>query len=223
MGTDGAVALVEAMMSGECPLELLDLSDNGICGLTTEGDGKYSPTAVVAICAWLSQPSNPLRSVKIGQNQLCGVNWEGRGTYTSVAVEALCEAVATPACKLHDLRIFGNCWGNKDAHKLAASLRQRSEPLTSLDMRWNEMGSDAVEALLEAATDACEVEHMPQRLRCGATLNAHSNWVETLQHDDKYMYSGSQDQSIRRWRRSDLHCGASHHPPVSSWRAYACG
>ena len=49
---------------------------------------------------------------------------------------------------------------------------------------------------------------MPQRLRCGATLNAHSNWVETLQHDDTYMYSGSQDQSIRKWRRSDLQCEA---------------
>ena len=33
---------------------------------------------------------------------------------------------------------------------------------------------------------------MPQRLRCGVTLNAHTNWVETLQHDDEYMYSGSQ-------------------------------
>ena len=49
---------------------------------------------------------------------------------------------------------------------------------------------------------------MPQRLRCGATLNAHTNWVETLQHDSENMYSGSQDQTIRKWRRSDLHCEA---------------
>ena len=41
------------------------------------------------------------------------------------------------------------------------------------------MGSDACEALLAAATPLCVVEHMPQRLRCGATLNAHTNWVET--------------------------------------------
>ena len=33
--------------------------------------------------------------------------------------------------------------------------------------------------------------------------------VETLQHDDDYMYSGSQDMSIRKWRRSDLHCAAT--------------
>ena len=59
--------------------------------------------------------------------------------------------------------------------------------------------------LRAAATPACHVEHMPQRLRCGATLNAHGNWVETLQHDGNYMYSGSQDQTIRKWRRSDLH------------------
>mgnify|MGYP002042593002 CR=1 FL=1 len=59
-----------------------------------------------------------------------------------------------------------------------------------------------------SATPTCNVEHLPQRLRCGATLNAHTNWVETLQHDNEYMYSGSQDMSIRKWRRSDLHCEA---------------
>ena len=75
-------------------------------------------------------------------------------------------------------------------------------------MTWRRLGLDAVEALLAAATDACTVEHLPQRLRCGATLNAHTNWVETLQHDDEYMYSGSQDMTIRKWRRSDLHCEA---------------
>ena len=42
--------------------------------------------------------------------------------------------------------------------------------------------------------------------------------VETLQHDDDYMYSGSQDMSIRKWRRSDLHCAATlrGHEKVSS-------
>jgi hypothetical protein len=214
-----------------------------ICGLTAEGDCKYSMVAVAAVCKWLTTEGNPLRSLKLGQNQLCapkpkqvqglsapecprspplmlsglplrcGVNWKGRGEYTSVAVEALCEALTKPACMLKDLRIFGNCWGNKDAHKLAMAIASRNQwpsaaPLDMLDMRWNEMGSDAIEALLAAATDACTVEHMPQRLRCGATLNAHTNWVETLQHDEKYMYSGSQDQTIRKWRRSDLRCEA---------------
>ena len=172
IGREGAVALVEAMVAGKCPLESLDMSDNGICGLNADGDGAYSPVAVEAVCGWLVAKDNPLRSLKIGQNQLCGVNWEGRGHYTSAAVEALCEAVATPACQLSDLRIFGNCWGNKDAHKLAAALTKRARPLAMLDMRWNEMGSDAVEALLAAATPTCNVEHLPQRLRCGATLNA---------------------------------------------------
>ena len=37
VGVDGAVSLVEAMMVGGCPLELLDLSDNGICGLSADG------------------------------------------------------------------------------------------------------------------------------------------------------------------------------------------
>ena len=32
--------------------------------------------------------------------------------------------------------------------------------------------------------------------------------VEPLQHDGMYMYSGSQDMTTRRWRRSDLHCVA---------------
>ena len=94
-----------------------------ICGLTADGDGKYSMVAVVAVCKWLTTAGNPLRSLKLGQNQLCapkpkqvqelsapecprspplmlsglplrcGVNWKGWGEYTSVAVEALCEAV----------------------------------------------------------------------------------------------------------------------------------
>ena len=208
IGREGAVALLDGLMRSDCPCELLDLSDNGICGLTAEGDGKYSMEAVAAACRWLKKPGNPLRSLKLGQNQLCGVNWKGRGEYTSVAVEAICDALVSDACQLQDLRIFGNCWGNKDAHKLADALKLRSKPLAMLDMRWNEMGSDAVEALLAAATPTCNVEHLPQRLRCGATLNAHTNWVETLQHDNEYMYSGSQDMTIRKWRRSDLHCEA---------------
>jgi len=213
IGRDGAVALLEGLMVAHSPTSLLDLSDNQICGLTAEGDGKYSMVAVAAVCKWLTTAGNPLRSLKLGQNQLCGVNWKGWGEYTSVAVEALCEALTKPACMLKDLRIFGNCWGNKDAHKLAMAIASRNQwpsaaPLEMLDMRWNEMGSDAIEALLAAATDACTVEHMPQRLRCGATLNAHTNWGETLLHDEKYMYSGSQDQTIRKWRRSDLRCEA---------------
>ena len=208
VGVDGAVALVEAMMHGGCPLELLDLSDNGIVGLNADGSGTYKPDAVHAMCRWLCAENNPLRELKIGQNQLCGVNWEGRGRYTSVAVEALCAAIAQPACQLRSLKIFGNCWGNRDTLKLADALKRREVPLAVVDMRWNEMGSSETEALIEAATPACTVEHMPQRLRCGATLNAHTNWVETLQHDDEYMYSGSQDQTIRKWRRSDLHCEA---------------
>ena len=94
VGVDGAVALVESMHHSKCPLELLDLSDNGICGLNSDGSGRYSAEAVHAVCAWLRAPENPLRELKIGQNQLCGVNWEGRGHYTSAAVEALCEAVS---------------------------------------------------------------------------------------------------------------------------------
>ena len=139
IGREGAVALVEAMVAGKCPLESLDMSDNGICGLNADGDGAYSPVAVEAVCGWLVAKDNPLRSLKIGQNQLCGVNWKGRGEYTSVAVEALCEALASEACQLQDLRIFGNCWGNKDAHKLAAALaaaRRRSRVWTCDGTRW---------------------------------------------------------------------------------------
>ncbi len=43
--------------------------------------------------------------------------------YTSAAVEELCAAITSEHCRLSDLRIFGNCWGNKDSHKLAAALR----------------------------------------------------------------------------------------------------
>ena len=128
IGREGAVALLEGMMHASCPCELLDVSDNGICGLTAEGDGRYSMEAVAAACRWLKTAGNPLRSLKIGQNQLCGVNWKGRGEYTSVAVEALCDAISSDACQLHDLRIFGNCWGNKDAHKLADALKPRCVP-----------------------------------------------------------------------------------------------
>ncbi|MEE2628935.1 MAG: hypothetical protein VX670_10660 [Candidatus Latescibacterota bacterium] len=99
--------------------------------------------------------------------------------------------------------------GGDEVLTLLRAIRAGRVPLRVLDIRWNEMGGDACEALLAAATPTCLVEHMPQRLRCGATLNAHTNWVETLQHDDDYMYSGSQDMSIRKWRRSDLHCAAT--------------
>ena len=79
LGREGAVALVSGLMRSECPLQLLDLSDNGICGLTADGDGAYSAEAVRVLCEWLATPANPLRRLKLGLNQLCGVNWKGRG------------------------------------------------------------------------------------------------------------------------------------------------
>ena len=42
-----------------------------ICGLTAEGDGKYTMVAVATMCKWLTTVGNPLRSLKLGQNQLC--------------------------------------------------------------------------------------------------------------------------------------------------------
>jgi WD40 repeat protein len=140
---------------------------------------------------------------------------EGAGEYTSVAVEALCEALTKPACMLKDLRIFGNCWGNKDAHKLATSWRLRAvivghqrrrlRRLTCAEMKWGVTQSRRClrRPPMHARWSTCR-----NGCGCGATLNAHTNWGETLQHDEKYMYSGSQDQTIRKWRRSDLRCEA---------------
>ena len=139
IGRDGAIALLRSMMDSGCPTSLLDLSDNMICGLTADGDGKYSAEAVTTVCQWLTTEGNPVRSLKLGQNQLCGVNWKGRGDYTSVAVDALCDALGSSHCQLKDLRVFGNCWGNKDAHKLASVIGARTAPLDMLDMRWNEV------------------------------------------------------------------------------------
>ena len=112
IGREGVLSLVEAVTRVGCPLALLDVSDNGICGLNADGDGTYSDEAVLALCAWLRRPGNPLRALKLGQNQLCGVNWKGRGKYTSAAVEALCDALGREEGRLSELKIFGNCWGN---------------------------------------------------------------------------------------------------------------
>ena len=127
LGRDGAIALLEALWAAACPVGLVDLSDNQICGLTADGGGKYTMDAIGVVCRWLKSSGNPLRELKLGGNQLCGVNWKGRGEYTSAAVEALCDALRAPECQLRDLRIFGNCWGNKDAHKLAAGARARQK------------------------------------------------------------------------------------------------
>ncbi len=126
----------------------------------------------------------------------CGV-----GEYSSVAVEALCEALTEPACMLKDLRILGNCWGNKDAHKLATSWRLRAvivghqrrrlRRLTCAEMKWRVTQSRRClrRPPMHARWSTCR-----NGCGCGATLNAHTNWGETLQHDEKYMYSGSQGQ-----------------------------
>ena len=42
IGRDGAITLVQGMLASGCPTDLFDLSDNQICGLTADGDGKYS-------------------------------------------------------------------------------------------------------------------------------------------------------------------------------------
>ena len=48
-------ALVEALRSAHasCPLAVLDLSETGICGLDADGEGKYSPDVVFAVCLLL--------------------------------------------------------------------------------------------------------------------------------------------------------------------------
>ena len=123
---------------------------------------------------------------------------EGAGEYTSVAVEALCDALTKPACMLKDLRIFGNCGATKTLTSSPWRLRSvisghQRRRLRCSTCAGTKLGVTQSRRCLRRppmhwqshCTGACTVEHMPQRLRCGATLNAHTNWVETLQHDEK--------------------------------------
>jgi hypothetical protein len=72
--------------------------------------------------------------------------------------------------------------GNQDAHKLAMAIAIGNQwpsaaALEMLDMRWNEIGSDAIEALLAAATDAL-AEPLYRSVHGGAHAATAAVWCD---------------------------------------------
>ena len=119
------VQLVRALRRGSPHLELLDLSENPICGIAVETEGvadAFSPSAIAALCSWLdgrpddsadvdadtddATPCN-LRVLRLRDVALCGQAADGSGAFRPQALSLLTALIGGGKCPLRELELAG--------------------------------------------------------------------------------------------------------------------
>ena len=79
LGLEGAASLLEALK--ECPLQVLDLTGNEICGVRSAGTEAFNPYVVRMVCALIRREGGGLRRLRLKGNNLIG-----NDVYTNEAV-----------------------------------------------------------------------------------------------------------------------------------------
>ena len=89
LGLEGAASLLDALK--ECPLQVLDLTGNEICGVRSTGTEPFNAYVVRMVCGLIRREGGGLRRLRLKGNHLIG-----NDTYTNEAVLLLAEANPTP-------------------------------------------------------------------------------------------------------------------------------
>ena len=81
--------------SGSGGLMSINLSDNLLCGIWTDWNGKHGTYTVEGITAIADalRVKGGLTSLDLSSNQLCGLNRVGHGTYTAEGITAVADAL----------------------------------------------------------------------------------------------------------------------------------
>ena len=98
LGLEGAASLLDALK--ECPLQVLDLTGNEICGVRSSGTEPFNPYVVRLVCGLIRREGGGLRRLRLKGNNLIG-----NDVYTNEAVLLISEALRSPHCLLEELHL----------------------------------------------------------------------------------------------------------------------
>ena len=98
LGLEGAASLLDALK--ECPLQVLDLTGNEICGVRSSGTEPFNPYVVRMVCGLIRREGGGLRRLRLKGNHLIG-----NDVYTNEAVLLLADALRSPHCVLEELHL----------------------------------------------------------------------------------------------------------------------
>ena len=99
--------LLQALQTGRCPLDALDLGGAGLC---ISGPGRYSVGALRLVCGLISAPGSALRNLSLRGTHLCGLppGTDAGESHTLEGVRLLCDALASEHCRLVELDLSDN-------------------------------------------------------------------------------------------------------------------
>ena len=98
LGLEGAASLLDALK--ECPLQVLDLTSNEICGVRASGTDAFNPYVLKMVCAFVRREGGGLRRLRLKGNHLIG-----NDVYANEAVLLLADALRSPHCRLEELHL----------------------------------------------------------------------------------------------------------------------
>ena len=98
LGLESCASLLEPLRS--CPLEVLELRKNDICGVKSTGREPFSTYVLKIVCELISRPGGGLIKLNLQENNLLG-----NDVYSSEAVSLLVDALKSPNCRLEELHL----------------------------------------------------------------------------------------------------------------------
>jgi hypothetical protein len=98
LGLESCASLLEPLRT--CPLELLELRKNDICGVRPTGREPFSTYVLKIVCEMIVRPGGGLLKLNLQENNLLG-----NDVYSSEAVSLLVEALKSPHCRLQELHL----------------------------------------------------------------------------------------------------------------------
>jgi hypothetical protein len=151
LGPQGGAALAESI-KGNTTLQSLDLGDNQLCGVNYSGVGTYTTEGITKLCEALK--GSAVTKLDLAFNQLCGLDGRGCGTYTAEGITKLCEGLKESA--VTSLNLNRNHLGPEGGAALAEGLKGNST-LRSLDLKYNNLNSQAKRAVKDAAGSSVSI------------------------------------------------------------------
>lgn len=125
LGLEGSASLLDALK--DCPLEVLDLTGNDICGVKSTGTDPFNPYVLKMVCALVRRESGGLRRLRLKGNHLIG-----NDLYTNEAVLLISEALRSPLCRLEELQLGlvnkGSGLREEDGLVLGTAVQARALP-----------------------------------------------------------------------------------------------
>ena len=182
--SQGLKRLCEALISGDCNLTSLNVSNNRL------GDEE-----ILHLCNPLTSVNCTLTSLNVSDNMLGD---EG--------IVHLCNALTSVNCKLTSLNVSDNTLGDEGIMHLCNALTSVNCTLTSLNVSGNRLGDKGIKRLCKALTDTkCKLSSLNLHANWNVTDEGQKCLSQMLTGTDWEVRGGLRlSRSTRKWSKSQV-------------------